>query len=107
MHDALCIQTVALRYIGWRERPLAMSSRKLCLTWHPAQSVRGIFAGGQQDFVGPYARSVTRAPGNGIPGHVSLELWPCMLLEVVPRGLEPRTLRLLAERSDQLSYETL
>ena len=26
---------------------------------------------------------------------------------MVPRGLEPRTLRLLAVRSDQLSYETL
>ena len=26
---------------------------------------------------------------------------------LVPRGLEPRTLRLLAVRSDQLSYETL
>ena len=27
-------------------------------------------------------------------------------LEMVPRGLEPRTLRLLAVRSNQLSYET-
>ena len=27
--------------------------------------------------------------------------------EVVPRGLEPRTLRLLAVRSNQLSYETI
>ena len=27
--------------------------------------------------------------------------------KVVPRGLEPRTLRLLAVRSNQLSYETL
>ena len=27
--------------------------------------------------------------------------------KMVPRGLEPRTLRLLAVRSDQLSYETL
>ena len=26
---------------------------------------------------------------------------------MVPRGLEPRTLRLLAVRSDQLSYETV
>ena len=26
--------------------------------------------------------------------------------EMVPRGLEPRTLRLLAVRSNQLSYET-
>ena len=26
--------------------------------------------------------------------------------KVVPRGLEPRTLRLLAGRSNQLSYET-
>ena len=26
--------------------------------------------------------------------------------KVVPRGLEPRTLRLLAVRSNQLSYET-
>ena len=25
---------------------------------------------------------------------------------MVPRGLEPRTFRLLAERSNQLSYET-
>ena len=28
------------------------------------------------------------------------------LLNMVPRGLEPRTLRLLAVRSNQLSYET-
>ena len=28
------------------------------------------------------------------------------LTKVVPRGLEPRTLRLLAVRSNQLSYET-
>ena len=28
------------------------------------------------------------------------------IAKVVPRGLEPRTLRLLALRSDQLSYET-
>ena len=27
--------------------------------------------------------------------------------KVVPRGLEPRTLRLLAVRSNQLSYETI
>ena len=27
--------------------------------------------------------------------------------EMVPRGLEPRTLRLLAVRSNQLSYETI
>ena len=32
-----------------------------------------------------------------------LKLGPGM----VPRGLEPRTLRLLAVRSNQLSYETL
>ena len=30
-----------------------------------------------------------------------------MLYKMVPRGLEPRTLRLLAVRSNQLSYETL
>ena len=30
----------------------------------------------------------------------------CYCLTVVPRGLEPRTLRLFAVRSDQLSYET-
>ena len=30
-----------------------------------------------------------------------------VLCLMVPRGLEPRTLRLLAVRSDQLSYETL
>ena len=29
-----------------------------------------------------------------------------MLYKMVPRGLEPRTLRLLAVRSNQLSYET-
>ena len=29
------------------------------------------------------------------------------LKPLVPRGLEPRTLRLLAVRSNQLSYETL
>ena len=29
-----------------------------------------------------------------------------LLHKVVPRGLEPRTLRLLAVRSNQLSYET-
>ena len=28
-------------------------------------------------------------------------------MAMVPRGLEPRTLRLLAVRSNQLSYETL
>ena len=28
------------------------------------------------------------------------------LKQMLPRGLEPRTFRLLAERSDQLSYET-
>ena len=28
------------------------------------------------------------------------------VLQMVPRGLEPRTLRLLAVRSNQLSYET-
>ena len=39
--------------------------------------------------------------------------WPCRLMDarelpadVVPRGLGPRTLRLLAVRSNQLSYET-
>ena len=31
---------------------------------------------------------------------------PISMKHVVPRGLEPRTLRLLAVRSDQLSYET-
>ena len=31
----------------------------------------------------------------------------CRKKEMVPRGLEPRTLRLLAVRSSQLSYETL
>ena len=36
-------------------------------------------------------------------GHTSLEINEKM----VPRGLEPRTLRLLAVRSNQLSYETL
>ena len=30
----------------------------------------------------------------------------CILIKVVPRGLEPRSLRLLAVRSNQLSYET-
>ena len=30
----------------------------------------------------------------------------CAALKLVPRGLEPRTLRLLAVRSNQLSYET-
>ena len=29
------------------------------------------------------------------------------IVKMVPRGLEPRTLRLLAVRSDQLSYETV
>ena len=32
---------------------------------------------------------------------------PVPWITVVPRGLEPRTLQLLAVRSDQLSYETL
>ena len=36
-------------------------------------------------------------------GHTYLEINEKM----VPRGLEPRTLRLLAVRSNQLSYETL
>ena len=31
---------------------------------------------------------------------------PAALTALVPRGLEPRTLRLLAVRSNQLSYET-
>ena len=31
----------------------------------------------------------------------------CIEAEVVPRGLEPQTFRLLAERSNQLSYETI
>ena len=31
--------------------------------------------------------------------------FPCTE-NMVPRGLEPRTFRLLAERSNQLSYET-
>ena len=31
---------------------------------------------------------------------------PAALTALVPRGLEPRTLRLLPVRSDQLSYET-
>ena len=31
----------------------------------------------------------------------------CMERKVVPRGLEPRTLRFLAVRSNQLSYETI
>ena len=30
----------------------------------------------------------------------------CAATKLVPRGLEPRTLRLLAVRSNQLSYET-
>ena len=30
----------------------------------------------------------------------------CAAIKLVPRGLEPRTLRLLAVRSNQLSYET-
>jgi hypothetical protein len=32
---------------------------------------------------------------------------PLRAAQMVPRGLEPRTLRLLAVRSNQLSYETL
>ena len=31
----------------------------------------------------------------------------CQDMKMVPRGLEPRTLRLLAVRSDQLSYKSL
>ena len=38
--------------------------------------------------------------GGGLAGYVG------GLANVVPRGLEPRTLRLLAVRSNQLSYET-
>ena len=34
-------------------------------------------------------------------------LWGSFERKVVPRGLEPRTLRLLAVRSNQLSYETI
>ena len=33
-------------------------------------------------------------------------VWGQRVHHMVPRGLEPRTLRLLAVRSDQLSYET-
>ena len=36
---------------------------------------------------------------------ICLEHWAQVAM--VPRGLEPRTLRLLAVRSNQLSYETL
>ena len=32
---------------------------------------------------------------------------PMCATQMVPRGLEPRTLRLLAVRSNQLSYETV
>ena len=42
------------------------------------------------------------APACGGWNHLSHHCLP----QVVPRGLEPRTLRLLAARSDQLSYET-
>ena len=38
-------------------------------------------------------------------GH-SIHNVPGADMNMVPRGLEPRTLRLLAVRSDQLSYET-
>ena len=38
--------------------------------------------------------------------HSSLNCIPMLFEKMVPRGLEPRTLRLLAVRSNQLSYET-
>ena len=38
---------------------------------------------------------------------VVVELCEALKNNLVPRGLEPRTLRLLAVRSNQLSYETL
>ena len=42
--------------------------------------------------------------------HYVLQMWPWIVnvhtIKMVPRGLEPRTLRLLAVRSNQLSYET-
>ena len=46
--------------------------------------------------------------GSGSRGIVSVasKMKPGMPVLLVPRGLEPRTLRLLAVRSDQLSYET-
>ena len=40
-------------------------------------------------------------PTSHIQPHTALSKW-----SLVPRGLEPRTLRLLAVCSDQLSYET-
>ena len=40
--------------------------------------------------------------------HLGVADWTVLLdWNMVPRGLEPRTLRLLAVRSNQLSYETL
>jgi hypothetical protein len=60
---------------------------------------------------------VREVPGS-IPGAALLLEDPCTVflfkgvveirfVKMVPRGLEPRTLRLLAVRSNQLSYETV
>ena len=46
-----------------------------------------------------------RRPQFGIAG-VPILHSHAVILQMVPRGLEPRTLRLLAVRSNQLSYET-
>ena len=46
-----------------------------------------------------------RRPQFGIAGVPILHSL-AVILQMVPRGLEPRTLRLLAVRSNQLSYET-
>ena len=46
-----------------------------------------------------------RVMSNG-PVPLALRAWHWQGQKVVPRGLEPRTLRLLAVRSNQLSYET-
>ena len=47
--------------------------------------------------------------GGGSNGWIapSLRVTTYECTNVVPRGLEPRTLRLLALRSNQLSYETI
>ena len=72
-------------------------------------------AGGPLAYARPSKSSARRVVDNhcvmtGRPGMRQCRCVPEMreapTCKVVPRGLEPRTLRLLAVRSNQLSYET-
>ena len=58
--------------------------------------------------IDPRPDIMSRSNNGFLCRHASLsEVNMTWMYEMVPRGLEPRTLRLLAVRSNQLSYETL